>query len=78
MACDNSNDAKVRIALGFRDHIVQVWKFDAKGALCNTFSMKLGATVPKALAFEYPSKDIAVFGLYNGHMCVFSTQYVLG
>jgi hypothetical protein len=71
MACDASNDAKVRVAIGTWDRIIQVWKIDPKGVLSAVFSVKLGATLPKALGFaDNTAKDVYVFGLYNSFMYV--------
>jgi hypothetical protein len=70
MACDSTEDA-VRLAIGSRDRLVQVWKLDHKGQLHSVFSVQLDMTVPKGVAFaENTDKDIYVFGLYDGNLYV--------
>jgi hypothetical protein len=69
LACDISGDTKVRIVVGTRDKIVQVWNYDPKGVLHPVFSVELGVTVPRHLGFaDNITQDIYVFGLFNGQM----------
>lgn len=62
----------LHIAAGTRDCVVQVWKYDeSTHLLANVFSVQLDATVPSSLSFlNNASRDVKVFGLYNGYVYV--------
>lgn len=61
--------ASTRIAVGTRDRVVLVWKVDDKNNAESMFSVQLATTVPASVAFSSnTTKDIMVFGLYNGQM----------
>jgi hypothetical protein len=61
----------VRLAIGTRDRLVQVWDLDSKGKMQSVFSVQLNVTVPKAVAFaENRARDIYIFGLYDGNVHV--------
>ncbi|KAF8881266.1 WD40-repeat-containing domain protein [Infundibulicybe gibba] len=64
LAWDTSDDEKIRLAVGTRVGIVQVWTFDFRKGLQNIFSICLEPTVPKTVGFV--GKDIHVFGAYDG------------
>jgi hypothetical protein len=72
MACDSSSLDKISIVLATRERVVQVYWFDSHAQLHAVFSVQLGSTVPKSVAFvDNAVKDVYVFGYYNGFMCVF-------
>lgn len=61
----------MRVAIGTRDKLVQVWEIDTAGKMQSVFSVQLDVTVPKAVAFAgNHGKDVYVFGLYDGNMHV--------
>jgi hypothetical protein len=71
MVGDTDTDDAVRLAIGTRDRVVQVWTLDPRGHLHSVFSVQLKVTVPKGVALaENITKDIYVFGLYDGNMYV--------
>ena len=70
--CDNATDDSVRLAIGTRDKLVQVWKLDLKGQLHSVFSVQLDVTILKGVAFSENNRDIYVFGLYDGNLYVCS------
>jgi hypothetical protein len=71
--CDFSIEDTVRLAIGTRDMLVQVWELDPEEKMRSVFSVRLDVTVPKAVAFaDNRAKDVYVFGLYDGNMYVCS------
>lgn len=61
--------ASTRIVVGTRDRVILVWKVDDKNNVESMFSVQLATTVPASVAFSSnTTKDIIVFGLYNGEM----------
>ena len=71
--CDFSVEDTVRLVIGTRDRLVQVWELDPEEKMKSIFSVQLNVTVPKAVAFaDNRAKDVYVFGLYDGNMYVCS------
>ncbi|KAH7917252.1 WD40 repeat-like protein, partial [Leucogyrophana mollusca] len=68
VSCDTSVPMGVRIATGTRDARVLVWSFDSRERIHSVFSVQLDNTIPKGIAFSKDTKDIFVFGLYNGYV----------
>jgi hypothetical protein len=69
MVCDASIRNVVRLAIGTRDRIVQVWELDSQGKMQSVFSVQLDVSVPKAVAFANNQvNDVYVFRLYDGNM----------
>lgn len=69
LAQNSSEDRATRFLLGTRDQRVQVWKFD-KQKLKPLLSVQLDKTVPKAVEFAENTKDVIVFGLFDGKVYV--------
>lgn len=69
LAFDTSSVDSIRIALGTRDRVVQVHRLDSRGQLSPVFSVQLNGTVPGDVAFIDNTRDIYVFGPYDGIMC---------
>jgi hypothetical protein len=65
MAEDPFNDT-IRMVIGTRDRLVQVWSIDSNAQMRTVFSVQLDKTVPKAVAFTEHSGNVHVFGLYDG------------
>jgi hypothetical protein len=70
IAGDPFSEDEIRIVIGTRDRLVQVWNIDAKAQMTAIFAVQLDKTVPKVVAFSENSDDVRVFGLYDGNMCV--------
>ena len=70
IAGDPFSEDEIRIVIGTRDRLVQVWNVDAKAQMTAIFAVQLDKTVPKVVAFSENSDDVRVFGLYDGNMCV--------
>ena len=69
MVCNAGIRNVHQLVIGTRDRIVQVWELDSKGKMQSMFSVQLDVTVLKAVAFtNNPTKDIYVFGLYDGNV----------
>ncbi|KJA15064.1 hypothetical protein HYPSUDRAFT_208188 [Hypholoma sublateritium FD-334 SS-4] len=71
MTADISAPSFTRVATGTRDKCFQVWDFDSSTCeIKAVFSRRHGPErdiVPKALVFDKnPTKDVYVFGLYDG------------
>jgi hypothetical protein len=61
------NKATLRLVSGTWDRLVLLWSFNGKDLHCN-FSVRLGVTVPAAVAFaDNTEGDIYVFGIYSGN-----------
>jgi hypothetical protein len=69
IAGDPFSEDTIRIVIGTRDRLVQVWNVDAKAQMTAIFAVQLDKTVPKVVAFSKNSDDVRAFGLY-GDMCV--------
>jgi hypothetical protein len=78
LAFDASSVDSIRIALGTRDRVVQVHRLD-RGQLLTVFSIQLNGTVPGDIAFVDNTRDLHVFGTYDGLMCELSyfVPYIL-
>ncbi|TDL19963.1 WD40 repeat-like protein [Rickenella mellea] len=71
MSTDASHDTDTRVALGTRDHVVQVFTADNKGILHSVFSIRLDTSIPIAVGFaDNTAKDVYAFGLHNGQLHV--------
>ena len=72
LAVEGTRPNEVRIALGARDMTLQNWIFDVQqGEARVIFSISLDKTIPKTISFaKNRTKDIYVFGLYDGRLCV--------
>jgi hypothetical protein len=66
IADDPHSESEIRVIVGTRGRLVQVWALDTKGNMHAVFSVQLDKTVPKSLAFAENGEDVHVFGLYNG------------
>ncbi|KAG2096022.1 WD40-repeat-containing domain protein [Suillus cothurnatus] len=63
----SSADGNIRIAVGTRDKMVQVLILNTNLQLQSVFAVQLETTIPKSVAFT-DSRDIYVFGLYDGNL----------
>lgn len=71
LTCMAYDEDTTRLVTGNRDRIVQLWNFDSKDGLVPVFTVQLDSTVPKALGFmDNVTRDLYVFGLYNGQWYV--------
>ena len=68
IANDPFSESEIRVIVGTRGMLVQVWQVDARAKMRTVFSVQLDKTVPKAVAFAKNSEDVHVFGLYNGNV----------
>jgi hypothetical protein len=68
IAYDPLSESEIRLAVGTRGRLVQVWRMDTRTQLHAAFSVQLDKTVPKSVAFSENSEDIHVFGLYDGNV----------
>lgn len=68
LADDPFSESDIRLAVGTRDRLVQVWNVDMRGQMRAIFSVQLDKTVPKGVTFSESSEDVHVFGLYDGNM----------
>ncbi|KAF9523948.1 WD40-repeat-containing domain protein [Crepidotus variabilis] len=82
MTAEDLGGGSTRIATGTRDKCVQVWTLDSSARKLlsvhsSAFSQEKDI-IPKSLAFDgNESKDLCVFGLYNGGLCTFETGRML-
>jgi hypothetical protein len=68
IANDPFSESEIRVIVGTRGMLVQVWHVYARMKMCAVFSVRLDKTVPKAVAFAENSEDVHVFGLYDGNV----------
>jgi hypothetical protein len=68
IANDPFSESEIRVIVGMRGMLVQVWQVDARAKMRTVFSVQLDKTVPKAVAFAENSEDVHVFGLYDGNV----------
>ncbi len=70
LACEGTRSSEARLAIGSRDMTIQNWVIDVQQIKATPlFSINLGRTIPKSLAFaDNRTKDLYVFGMYDGKL----------
>lgn len=53
-----------------RSAVIQLFEIDTMVILRNIFSVTIGDYIPRSIAFGRENRNILVFGLHNGEMCV--------
>lgn len=62
-------DEVLRLALGTRDQLVQVWTVDPNFQLKAVFVKALQTTIPKAVALvDNAARDVRVYGMLDGRL----------
>ena len=77
--CWDSTDERdpIRLAIGTRDRVVQVWTFDTRRQILPMFSVQLDITVPGAICFiDNTAKDVQVFGVFDGNVYVILSMMI--
>lgn len=65
----SQQDGTIRLAVGTRDRLVQVWTVDSSYQMNSVFCVELKTTVPKSVfLIDNSARDVRVFGLYDGKM----------
>ena len=68
------NKHYIRFAVGTRCGDIQIWTYDNDGIPNVLLSVKIGATIPRKVAFGYDDDFVRVFGFYDGFMYVHNTH----
>jgi hypothetical protein len=71
IASRECTQSPIKLAVGNRNRGIQVLTFNHKKSIQSLFAVELDMTVPVSLGFvDNPRKDVYVFGLYNGCLCI--------
>lgn len=62
-------ETAVRLAVGTRDRLVQVWTVDSSFGITIVFNIELKTTVPKSITLvDNAARDVLVYGIFDGKM----------
>lgn len=65
-------EGALRLAVGTRDRLIQVWVVDSTFNMQSVFCVELKTSVPKSINIvDNTARDIRVLGFYDGKLYVF-------